>query len=110
MAPFGDKNGMRTKPESIKYGSELPQYVGDFGGYSTAHRRAVKHLGKPPDKCHCGCRPGISVLGRRLMELSYTGPYTNPRDKRGPYDPRGIQYIWECRSCNQQRRRGRISE
>jgi hypothetical protein len=42
------------------------------------------------------------------MELSYTGDMgTGHMERRGPFDPTGLNYIWECRACNQKRRRDR---
>ena len=44
------------------------------------------------------------------MEMSYTGPLTTGHvEKRGPYDPTGRNYKWECRNCNQMRRRDRLA-
>lgn len=82
-------------------GSLNPSWRGDdapaSAKYGRAHKEAKRRLGAKPDRC-----PTCGKI--RRLELSYTGiTPTHFDDRQRPYDPTGVEYIYECHPCNVKR-------
>lgn len=100
----------RGVPSSSLCGPDNASWQGDdaslFAKYQRAHIAAKKRLGSKPKNCPTCGEP-------KKLELSYTGTKpTHFDDRRRPYDPSGLEYIYECHSCNVKRgyavRRGNV--